>query len=232
MVISLLSIIIPTYMEGMNICSLLSRIEEVMQSYDFEILVVDDDSPDGTAEQARKCGENYGNVRVYVRKGVKDLGSAIIYGFKKASGDVLAVMDADFQHPPELLPVMYEKVLEDADIVVASRYVEGGSVEGWSFYRKLCSRIAILIFHFLFPSLRFVKDPVSGFFVVKRSVIQGVDLNPIGFKVLVEILVKGKYRKLVEVPFVFSSRKAGSSKLGLGTILRYLYHVLLLRLKL
>jgi len=218
-----ISVIVPTYNEAENIKKLIPMIDSVLEDYDYEIVVVDDNSPDGTAVVARKLAEMY-PVSVLIREKKKGLASAILYGFMNASGDVLGVIDADLQHPPELLSEMAKKIKDGYDIVIASRYVEGGGIEGWSFHRILISKVAIL----LARPLTNVKDPMSGCFLLKRKVIDGVNFNPTGYKLLLEILVKGNYEKVAEVPYVFRERIHGQSKLGIGEILRYIR--LLLRL--
>jgi len=218
-----ISVIVPTYNEAENIKRLIPMIDSVLKDYDYEIVVVDDNSPDGTAVVAKKLAEMY-PVKVLVRDRKRGLASAILYGFMNASGDVLGVIDADLQHPPELLSEMAKKIKDGYDIVIASRYVEGGGIEGWSFHRWLISKVAIL----LARPLTNVKDPMSGCFLLKRKVIDGVNFNPTGYKLLLEILVKGNYEKVAEVPYVFRERIHGQSKLGIGEILRYI--CLLLRL--
>ena len=218
------SIIIPTYNERENLEELFDRISRALADYEYEIVVVDDDSPDRTWEFAQRLAGKY-PVKVIRRTKEKGLSSAVIRGFKEASGDVFVVMDADLQHPPEVIPELLRAIEEGADVAIASRYVPGGGVKNWYWYRKLISRGAIMIGRLALPKIRNVKDPVSGFFAVRKSVIDGVELNPVGFKILMEILIKGSYRKVVEVPFTFSLRRAGESKLGTKTMLNYLRHV-------
>jgi len=216
-----LSIIVPTYNEAENVRELIERVEASLKGLDFEVIVVDDSSPDGTAEIAEELGKIYGNVKVVKRPRKMGLASAVLDGMKAAKHELIAVMDADLQHPPELLPKLLEKAREGYDIVVASRYVEGGGIEEWGFWRRLISRGATLLAHTLLPRTRGVKDPMSGFFVFRRGVVEGIELNPIGYKLLLEVLVKGRYEKVIEVPYVFKVRKRGKSKLGLKDILEY-----------
>jgi dolichol-phosphate mannosyltransferase len=142
---------------------------------------------------------------------------------------LIAVMDADLQHPPELLPKLLERAKEGYDIVIASRYVKGGGVEGWSLWRRLISRGATLLAHALFLETRKVKDPLSGFFLFRREVVEGIRLNPIGYKLLLEVLMKGEYDKVAEVPYVFKMRRRGKSKLDLREILNYALFLLKLK---
>ncbi len=220
------SVIIPTYNERDNLDELFQRISHALkkEGYEFEIIVVDDDSPDGTWQYAMELAEKY-PVKVIRRTDEKGLSSAVIRGFKEAGGDVFVVMDADLQHPPEKIPELVKAIEEGADIAIASRYIPGGGVENWYWYRKLISKGAIMVGRLALPKIRDIKDPVSGFFALKREVVEGVELNPIGFKILMEILIKGRYQKVVEVPFKFGLRKAGESKLGGKTIISYLKHV-------
>ncbi|NJE77222.1 glycosyltransferase [Thermococcus sp. ES12] len=219
-----ISVIVPTYNERENLEELFDRISRALDGYDYEIIIVDDDSPDGTWEFAQRLGERY-PVRVIRRTRERGLSSAVIRGFKEASGDVFVVMDADLQHPPEVIPELLKAIEDGADVAIASRYVPRGGVRNWYWYRKLISKGAIMIGRLALPKIRDVKDPVSGFFALKRQVVEGVNLNPVGFKILMEILIKGKYKRVAEVPFTFGLRKAGESKLGTKTMLNYLRHV-------
>ena len=217
---------IPTYNEKDNLEELVRRIESSCASggVDAEIVIVDDNSPDGTGALADKLSEKH-NIKVVHRKGKLGLSSAVLEGFGIASGDVLAVMDADLSHPPEKIPEMYSRISSgEAELVFGSRYVEGGSVEDWPFRRKLISKGATLFAR----GLTKVRDPMSGFFMLKRSVIDGTELDPIGYKIGLEILVKGKYSKVVEVPIHFANRKAGKSKLGAMEYLKYIDHAITL----
>ncbi len=218
-----ISVIVPTYNEAENIKKLIPLLDAVLKDHSHEILIVDDNSPDGTAKVAKKLAEQY-PVRVLKREKKSGLASAILYGFMNANGDVLGVIDADLQHPPELLGEMAKKIKDGYDIVIASRYVKGGGIKGWSTYRILISRVAIL----LAKPLINVKDPMSGCFLLRRKVIEGVNFNPTGYKFLLEILVKGNYNRVAEVPYVFRNREYGQSKLSPWEIVRYIR--LLLRL--
>jgi len=225
-----LSIVIPTYNERENLPILLERLEKTLHNIDFETIVVDDDSPDRTWELARELARTkYPWLRVIRRVGERGLASAVIRGFSEARGEYVAVMDADLQHPPEVLPQLLKTALEEkADIVIASRYVRGGGVEGWSRLRLLISKTATLIAYLLLPEARRTSDPMSGFFLVKRKLLDKCinSLKPRGYKILLEILVKCKPDKIVDVPYVFRRRFAGKSKLGFRTTLDYIIHVL------
>jgi dolichol-phosphate mannosyltransferase len=215
----MLSIVSPTYNERENIGLLVERISQVMAGRKYEIIVVDDNSSDGTAEIAKELSEVY-PVKILVRNGKFGLASAILKGFELAQGSIIGVIDADLQHPPEYLLEFVKAIEQDGcDVVIGSRYTNGGEIEGWSKRRLLTSKIAVLLAK---PLVRIVKDPMSGFFFLKRGVIEGVKLNPTGYKLGLEILVKGNYRKLKEIPYAFKQRKNGASKLNKNEIMSYL----------
>jgi len=225
-----LLMIIPTYMEAENIPLLAEKLRKFLNGYNYEAVVVDDNSPDDTYKIAEKLGFN-----VVVRSEKMGLASAFLEGVQHAKADLIGVMDADLQHPPEVLPLMLNEVYNGSDLVVASRYANGGKIEGWPLHRRIISRVAIALAHLLLPNTRAVKDPVSGFFIVKRGVIKGAQLKPQGFKILLEILVKGKYGKVVEVPYTFKPRENGESKFcfrEIGSYLKHLYELMKCRIML
>jgi len=220
----MISVIVPTYNERENLEELFERVAGALEGREFEIIVVDDDSPDRTWEKAEELAKKY-PVKVIRRTNERGLSSAVIRGFREANGEIFVVMDADLQHPPEVIPKLIEVVENGADIAIASRYVEGGKVENWYWWRKLISKGAIMVGRVALPRIRNIKDPVSGFFALRREVIEDVELNPVGFKILLEILIKGKYSKVVEIPFIFGLRSSGESKLSNKQILNYLRHL-------
>lgn len=215
----MLSLIIPTYNEAENITAQVQRICKVLKE-PFEILVVDDNSPDGTGRIADNLAKKY-PVRVIHRFSKNGLADAVVEGFNQAHGSVIGVMDADQSHPPELLPKLLENIENGADIVVASRKVGNGKTIGWSFYRHLMSWFASAL---AWP-LTSVKDRTSGYFVFRREVIEGRILNPIGYKIMLEVVVKSKSKRIIEVPFTFINRKEGKSKTNLRIQLQYLRHL-------
>jgi dolichol-phosphate mannosyltransferase len=223
-----LSLIVPTYNESRNIPELFDRIEKSLFPVSFEIVVVDDNSPDGTAKLAEALNHKYHNVKVCKRSGKFGLSSAILCGFENSTGDVLAVIDADMQHPPEVLPKMYNELSKGCDLVIASRYVDGGGIENWKFSRKLFSRGAIMMAHFLLPNSRNIKDVMSGCFMIRKDILINAKLNPIGFKILLEILSKCECDKISEIPYTFTNRINGRSNLNYKEIQNYL--ILLCRL--
>ena len=218
----MISVVVPTYNEKPNLEELVSRIDKACRGAGrhAEIVIVDDNSPDGTGALAEELGKEY-DVKVIHRAGKLGLSTAVIEGFEKATGDILVVMDADLSHPPEKIPEMVGKIESgEAQMVVGSRYVKGGAVRNWPIHRRAISKCATL----LAKGLTKVKDPMSGFFAMKRSVIDGVELSPVGYKIGLEILVKGKYDAVAEVPIIFADRMAGKSKLGASVYLKYLDH--------
>ncbi|MFO8102334.1 MAG: glycosyltransferase family 2 protein [Dehalococcoidia bacterium] len=218
-----LSIIVPTYNEAESLPVLAERIHGCLAGFDYELVVVDDNSPDGTGDLAEELARA-GPVKVIHREGKLGLASAVIEGFRQASGDVIGVIDADLQHPPEHIPEML-KAMGEADIAIASRYVKGGGTEGWTLVREVISQGARLMPHFLFAKIRSVKDPLSGFFLFRKEVIEGVTLNPIGYKILLEILVRGNHNHVVEVPYVFRGRELGTSNFNTTEQINYLKHL-------
>lgn len=225
-----LSVIIPTYIEARNLHELYCRILNTLTSYDFEVIFVDDNSPDGTAELALKIGEEYGNVQVLKRIEKSGLSSAVLDGIGLARSDIVVVMDADLQHPPETLLSMIKKAYEGYDIVVASRYIPGGNIMNWNSLRRCISKGGILLAHTLLSQTRSVKDPVSGFFMFRKQIIDKIKINASGFKILVEILAKGKYESLAEIPFKFRCRQNGNSKFNAEVIISYILFILKLKL--
>jgi len=218
--VNTLSVVIPTYNERENIRELFQRISDSLSGVEFEVIFVDDNSPDGTGEVADELALEHENVKVIHRPVKLGLGSAVLSGAERASGDVICVMDADLQHPPELLGEMWERC-SGADVVIASRYVGGGGVRGWSPRRKLISSVATALSHLLLEETRRVRDPLSGYFAVRRAILERARVSAKGFKILLEILVKGKPERVVEVPCVLEPRRRGKSKMGLSEIFGY-----------
>jgi dolichol-phosphate mannosyltransferase len=219
-----ISIVIPTYNENDNIQPLTEKIHQVLGQLNYEIVIIDDNSNDGTAETANRLSRKY-PVRTIVRKNEKGLASAVVRGFSEAEGEIIGVMDADLQHPPEILMDMISTIQKSADVAVASRYIEGGGCKDWGLLRRFESKVATFIANLLLPGTRNVKDPMSGYFMVTRKSVEAIDLKPKGYKILLEILVKAKNLKTVEVPFVFQTRERGSSKLNIRQQIDYLMHI-------
>ncbi len=187
----------------------------------LELVIVDDDSDDGTEDLV--CQMKLDWVRLVMRKGARGLGSAVLEGLRQARYDIAVVMDADLSHPPEVIPALVEAVAGGADFAIGSRYVPGGSTEaGWGFWRRLNSRVATWIAR----PLTAVKDPMSGLFALRREMLARAEgLNPIGYKIGLELLVRCRCRRVREIPIHFADRKAGRTKLSFAERLRYLRHV-------
>jgi dolichol-phosphate mannosyltransferase len=228
-----LSVIVPTYRESKNIAEMVRRLTQLLDPAfpgRYEIIIVDDNSPDGTWELAQQLTADYASLRVMRRVDERGLSTAVIRGWQAARGDILAVIDADLQHPPEVTLDLCKVMERGADIAVATRYIEGGGVSDWSIFRRFISRGAQLIGLVILPGVvGRVTDPMSGYFMVRRSAIQGVDLHPLGYKILIEVLGRGQCRWIGEVPYVFRERDQGESKVTRKVYLDYLRHLLRLR---
>jgi dolichol-phosphate mannosyltransferase len=211
------SVVVPTYNEAGSLPRLVERLAAALAGREWELIVVDDGSPDGTADLAASFAPAR-PVRVVRRPGKAGLASAVVAGFAAANGDVLVVMDADLSHPPEVVPALLAALEEGADLAVGSRYVKGGGAEDWPLRRRIVSRVACLMGNVLVP----IRDSTSGFFAMRRSVVEGVKIDPIGFKIGFEVFARGRYRKTVEVPYVFRDRELGRSKFGRREIVQYL----------
>jgi dolichol-phosphate mannosyltransferase len=193
-----------------------------MKNYDYDIIIADDNSPDSTAGIAQKLPKKY-KVKVLLRKKNKGLSKSVVDGFKIAKGNIIGVMDADFTHPPEIIPKILDKLKkENADILVGSRKTKGGEIKNWPLHRKIISKFATL----LAKPLTKIKDPMSGFFFLKKEVIKNIKFRPKGYKILLEILVKGNYKKAEEIPILFKDRIKGESKLTKKIYLEYLMQLI------
>lgn len=221
------SIIIPTYNESKNILEVLQSIEQNLpKNTTAQTIIIDDNSPDGTAklveeylQSVKKIADH--TIDLIQRKTKEGLSSAILKGIQYATGKTIVVMDSDLSHPASLLPKMLDALKQPkCDIVIASRYVKGGSTSGWTLKRKLVSKIATLIAKRCLGVK--AKDPMSGFFAFKKQIIQGLQFDAIGYKMLLEILVKTKNKNILEIPYTFTNRKFGASKLDTKAVLDYL----------
>jgi dolichol-phosphate mannosyltransferase len=174
-----------------------------------------------------ELAKNNPHLSVIRRRGDKGLATAVIAGWQTARGALLGVMDGDLQHPPEVLPVLLRSILDSqTDIVVASRNMAGGGVSEWKPIRRLIAWGARSIAILMLPGVvKSVRDPMSGYFLMKRAVIESVVLRPVGYKILLEVLARGKYKAVLEVPYVFEERKKGKSKLGPKQWLDYFIHM-------
>jgi dolichol-phosphate mannosyltransferase len=219
-----ISVVIPTYNEKDNIVPLIERLSRTFANHNYEILLVDDNSNDGTVDVAASLSSKY-PVKVMVRKRERGLATAVLHGIKYAQGNIIGVMDADLQHPPEINATLLKAIKNGADIAVASRYIPGGGCPNWGLARRIISKGALSLAHIFLPTTRKVKDPMSGFFMFKREGLEKVEFKPVGYKILLEMLVMGKFQNVVEVPFIFEDRSSGRSKMKARQQIDYLKHI-------
>ena len=228
-----LSLILPTFKEAHNIGAVLETVTATLRDVPglrFEVIVVDDASPDGTAQHALEKSGALPEVRVIRREGEGGLATAVIRGWQAARGEILAVMDADLQHPSEALADLIKEIRAGADLAVASRHVENGGVSDWSLARRMISRTAQLIGLVLLPEVvGRVADPMSGYFMLRRQSIAGQLLNPTGYKILIEVVARGRIARISEVGYVFRERQEGQSKVSTAIYFQYLQHLVRLR---
>ena len=225
-VVPSVSVVVPAYREAPNLRPLTERIFAAVTEADLtaELIIVDDDSRDGSIEIVDELAARF-PVQIIVRSGERGLATAVLRGFEDARGEVLVVMDADLQHPPEKIPELVECITSSrGDFAIGSRYVGEGSIDqDWPLLRRLNSWVATV----LARPLTSVRDPMSGFFALHRETWQrSAAIDPVGYKIALELMVKARCRRCVEVPIVFGDRAAGESKLSLAEQMRYLRHLL------
>lgn len=212
--------VVPTYNECDRLGTLLEQVFETCRDCGLRVrvVVVDDNSADGTGAIADEWAGR-ANVQVIHRPGKLGLGSAVLEGFAIAETDVVGVMDADLSHPAALIPALYSAIASsNLDMVVASRYVASGGTRAWSFGRFLLSRVGCWLSLPLTP----VRDPMSGFFLIRRERATGFQASTRGFKIGLELLVRAHPRRVAEVGYIFVNREAGESKMSWGEGLRFL----------
>jgi len=217
-----LSVILPTYNEKENIILILDKIRKVLKDVSYQIIVVDDNSPDGTWEIAQHYAKKHSNIQVIRRLNMKGLSSAILEGFGSSNSKWMVVMDADLQHDEKIL-VDFVKAFEDGfEIVVGSRKTAGGSIGEWNFLRRVISWVATRMAFFIIKNN--VSDPMSGFFGIQKEIFENsIDkINPRGFKLLLELLAHNPHVKTHEIGFTFNKRQYGKSKLSTNVIFDYL----------
>ena len=215
-----LALVVPTYNERDRLPELVRAIFDVYQAagVDGEIVIVDDNSPDGTGNLADELALRF-PIRVIHRGGKLGLGTAVIDGFNASEAEYVGVIDADLSHPPDLVPRMLRAIQDaHADIVIGSRYIPGGGTRNWELSRVLMSRFACLLARGLTP----VKDVTSGFFLIRRELARNVTISAGGFKICLELLIRSTPRLVIEVPYVFTGRTAGQSKMNLAEAMGYL----------
>jgi len=212
--------VVPTYNERERLADLVHAIfrSYVSAGVDGELVIVDDNSPDGTGAIADDLAQHYRIIVVH-RAGKLGLGTAVVEGFERASAPVVGVIDADLSHPPDLVPRMLALMQEEkADIVIGSRYIPGGGTANWEMSRVLMSKFACLLARGLTP----VRDATSGFFLMRRDRARGVTISAGGFKICLELLIRSEPRLVIEVPYVFTGRTVGESKMNLKEATGYL----------
>jgi dolichol-phosphate mannosyltransferase len=216
------SVVVPTYNERANVAPLARRVFAALAAVQCELLIVDDDSPDGTADEARALAAEL-PIRCVVRRGERGLATAVIAGMREARGELIVVMDADLSHPPEAIPALLEPLRDPrVNMVIGSRFVPGAQVDlHWALHRHLNSYVARL----LARPLTSVRDMMSGFFCVRRADLRLAELRPIGYKIALELIVRHRWRNVVEVPITFVDRAAGRTKLNMAEQFRYLQHL-------
>jgi dolichol-phosphate mannosyltransferase len=228
-----LSLVIPTYNEAKNVGVLVSQLQALLEPIlgeAYEIIVVDDDSPDRTWEIALGIAGQNPRVRVIRRQGERGLSTAVIRGWQCARGEILGVMDADLQHPAEINVRLLREIERGATLATASRHVAGGGVSDWNVARRVLSRGAQLIGLLILPGvLGRLSDPMSGYFMFRRQAIAGVTLDPLGYKILIEVVARGEVQWIGEVGYVFRERSEGESKVTWHLYVQYLLHLLKLR---
>ncbi len=231
-----LSLVIPTYCESENIRLMIEKLSQILDPVipnQYELIVVDDDSPDSTWKVAQALITDYPQLRVVRRQQERGLSTAIIRGWQVADGNILGVIDADLQHPPQTLLSLFAKMEKGAELAVASRHVDSGGVSDWSLTRRFLSRGAQLLGLMILPGVvGRVSDPMSGYFMVRRDAIANQVLNPVGYKILIEVLAQGNICWIAEVGYVFQERSEGASKVTGKQYIEYLQHLMRLRLTL
>jgi dolichol-phosphate mannosyltransferase len=217
------SVVLPTYNEAENTPIIIPKICSVLANAGIhgEVIVVDDNSPDGTEEVVRRLSETL-PIRIAVRTEDRGLATAVIAGFEMSAAKVCVVMDADGSHPVEKLPEMIKPILADhADITVGSRYVTDGGIGQWPLHRQIVSKAAAL----MTLGLTKMSDPTSGFMAIRRKMLQGIKLNPVGWKIVLEIVVKAETDRIIEVPIAFIDRELGESKMSAREQWNYIKHL-------
>ncbi len=218
-----LSIVVPTFNEAGNVGELAKQVAEAMKGLDYNIWFIDD-SNDETPGVLEELCNNDTHCHYHHREGEAQTGlaTAVIEGFNMADGDFLACMDADLQHPPRVLRPMYAAMLSGADMCIPSRLIKGGSDGGLNIVRKVISGTARWIGKLSLSALRNISDPTSGLFMFRKDMLEGADLRPVGWKIMVEVLAMCDYRLIVEIPYEFQDRNSGESKISKSATIDYL----------
>lgn len=227
----MLSIIVPTYNESENVFFVAKQVKEALGDTPYELIFVDDSTDGISVEKLASLSKIDPHVRYEHRTDERGLGTAVVFGFSLATGEVMTVMDADLQHPPEMLSEMLMAINYGADIVIPSRFIPGGDDGGLNFFRKVISFTARYLGKIVLKSVRKINDPTGGFFMFRRDVIKNIELRPVGWKILIEILVRGKYSSVFEIPYKFKARAAGESKMSITEQWNYVRHIIRLAIE-
>ena len=229
---SKISVVVPTYNERENVAALLGTLVPALEGRDHEIVFVDDNSPDGTADAVREAARCNPCIRLVVRRGERGLAGAVIRGFNEASGGILGSLNADLSHDASVIPAMIEEIEAGAEMVVASRRIPGGGFRQWTWYRRLASDVATSLAKSALEVP--LSDPMSGFYFLRRAVFERArdELQTAGFKVMLNLVVAANPSPLREVPYWFKDRQRGSSKVSLGVAVEYVRMLWRLRRKL
>ena len=224
----LISVIVPTYNEKDNIPVLIPAVFSVLRQngWSAEVVVGDDNSPDGTCAVVEALMSEYPDLRLYVHTPPRGLSRTAIECFRIAQGDIIVVMDADLSHPPEKLPELIGPILNnDSQVVVASRFLKADKTPARNVYRRFMTRLAMQLARLATVE---VTDPLSGFFAFRREVVEGVKLKPLGYKIGLEIILRGCYRRITEIPITLEARRFGQTKFNWRTVWEYLLQLTLL----
>ena len=228
-----LSLVVPTRNEAATLPAFVEAATAVLDRAlpgAYELIVVDDDSPDGTWRTALDLAGRFPALRVLRRTQERGLATAVVRGWQIGRGDVLGAIDADLQHPPEVCARLWEEIAAGAELAVASRHVPGGGVRDWALRRRVLSRAAQVLGLVLLPGvLARVSDPMSGFFFIRRSALDDIELKPAGYKILIEVMSRGRARWVSEVGYVFRERAVGASKATARVYVDYLVQLARLR---
>jgi dolichol-phosphate mannosyltransferase len=230
-----LSVVVPTFNESGNIDAMIKGLSAALDARlrgDYELIVVDDDSPDRTWERAIALSLRYPQVRVIRRVGERGLAASVIEGLRSGQGAIVGTINCDLQHPPAVIVELFDAIECGADIANASRYASSGAIRGWSLSRRILSKGAGALAMFLLPDpARHLSDPMSGCYLVRKQLLDACidDIRPIGFKTLIEILVRSRHAKVVEVGYTFGERQVGCSKVSWKSYIQYVAQLVALR---
>ena len=224
-----IAVIVPTFNERGNTGPLVEQVTAALGATPFRIEFADD-STDETTREIRELARTHPNVGLNHSSNRRGLGRAVVESLADVTEELVVVMDGDLQHPPAVVPALIAALTAGADVAVASRYARGGRKSGLSGpWRRLVSRESSRLARTMLPPARRTTDPLSGFFGFRRRIVAGADLQPVGFKILLEILVRGRIRRVVDVPYTFDPRARAASKASALEGVRFLRQLLRLR---